>query len=82
MFEAVSTFDVNKIRNEFPVLNQVVNGKPLTYLDNAATAFPKPPVVIDTMAAFYRDYGVNPGRAGYDLAVEAGLMLDGARATC
>jgi cysteine desulfurase family protein len=51
----------------------------LIYLDNAATAFPKPPVVIDTMADFYRNYGVNPGRAGYDLAVEAGLMLDGAR---
>ncbi|HOX26729.1 MAG TPA: aminotransferase class V-fold PLP-dependent enzyme [Candidatus Krumholzibacteria bacterium] len=51
----------------------------LIYLDNAATAFPKPPVVIDAMAEFYRDYGVNPGRAGYDLAVEAGLMLDGAR---
>jgi len=51
----------------------------LIYLDNAATAFPKPPVVIDTMADFYRNFGVNPGRAGYDLAVEAGLMLDGAR---
>lgn len=51
----------------------------LIYLDNAATAFPKPPEVIDTMAEFYRHYGVNPGRSGYDLAVEAGLMLDGAR---
>jgi len=51
----------------------------LIYLDNAATAFPKPPVVIETMSEFYRSYGVNPGRAGYDLAVEAGLMLDGAR---
>lgn len=51
----------------------------LIYLDNASTAFPKPPAVIDTMADFYRQYGVNPGRAGYDLAIEAGLMLDGAR---
>jgi cysteine desulfurase family protein len=51
----------------------------LIYLDNAATAFPKPPEVIDTMAEFYRNYGVNPGRSGYDLAMEAGLMLDGAR---
>jgi cysteine desulfurase family protein len=51
----------------------------LIYLDNAATAFPKPPVVIDAMSDFYREYGVNPGRSGYDLAVEAGLMLDGAR---
>jgi cysteine desulfurase / selenocysteine lyase len=51
----------------------------IIYLDNAATAFPKPPVVIETMSEFYRSYGVNPGRSGYDLAVEAGLMLDGAR---
>jgi cysteine desulfurase / selenocysteine lyase len=51
----------------------------LIYLDNAATAFPKPPEVIDTMASFYRNYGVNPGRSGYDLAVEAGLMVDDAR---
>ncbi len=51
----------------------------LIYLDNAATAFPKPPEVIDAMADFYRDFGVNPGRSGYDLAVEAGLMVDDAR---
>lgn len=52
----------------------------LMYLDNASTAFPKPPEVIDTMADFYRRCGVNPGRAGYDLAVEAGEMMDSARA--
>ena len=51
----------------------------LIYLDNAATAFPKPPEVIDAMADFYRNFGVNPGRSGYDLAVEAGLMVDDAR---
>ncbi len=53
----------------------------LIYLDNAATAFPKPPVVIDAMADFYRNYGVNPGRSGYDLAVEAGMIVDKARRT-
>ena len=51
----------------------------LVYLDNASTAFPKPPVVIDTMADFYRRCGVSPGRAGHDLATEAGLMIEGAR---
>ena len=51
----------------------------LIYLDNAATAFPKPPQVIDAMAEFYRNFGVNPGRSGYDLAVEAGLVIDRAR---
>ncbi len=51
----------------------------IIYLDNAATAFPKPGRVIDFMAQFYRAYGVNPGRSGYDLAVEAGLVVDAAR---
>ncbi|MFO7654529.1 MAG: aminotransferase class V-fold PLP-dependent enzyme [Candidatus Krumholzibacteriia bacterium] len=51
----------------------------LIYLDNAATAYPKPPRVIEAMASFYRDFGVNPGRSGYDLAVEAGLRVDRAR---
>jgi cysteine desulfurase/selenocysteine lyase len=51
----------------------------LIYLDNAATAFPKPDCVIDGMADFYRRFGVNPGRSGYDLAVEAGLVVDNTR---
>ena len=51
----------------------------LIYLDNAATAFPKPDRVIDYMASFYRRYGVNPGRSGYDLSVEAGLVIDETR---
>ncbi len=49
------------------------------YLDNAATTFPKPECVTEAMADFYRRCGVNPGRSGYDLAVEAGLMIDGTR---
>jgi cysteine desulfurase family protein len=51
----------------------------LIYLDNAATAFPKPPEMISALADFYREYGVNPGRSGYDLAVEAGLFIDETR---
>jgi cysteine desulfurase family protein len=51
----------------------------LIYLDNAATSFPKPPEVIEAMATFLREEAVNPGRAGYDLAIAAGLRLDGAR---
>lgn len=43
----------------------------LIYLDNAATTWPKPQEMIDAMAKFYRDYGVNPGRSGYDRALEA-----------
>jgi len=41
------------------------------YLDNAATTFPKPPEVIHFMCDFYSRLGVNPGRSGFDLALEA-----------
>jgi cysteine desulfurase family protein len=51
----------------------------LIYLDNAATAFPKPERVIEAMADFYRNYAVNPGRSGFDKAVEAGKVVDNAR---
>ncbi len=45
------------------------------YLDNAATTWPKPEVVYTTMDQFFRSYGVNPGRAGHELAVEAEKMI-------
>ena len=41
------------------------------YLDNAATTFPKPPEVLRFMCDFYASHGVNPGRTGFDLALEA-----------
>jgi cysteine desulfurase family protein len=42
----------------------------LIYLDNSATTFPKPEVVYDYMCNFYRTHGVNPGRSGFDKAIE------------
>lgn len=51
----------------------------LIYLDNAATAWPKPDNVYQHMVEFYRKCGVNPGRSGYDLAVEAGNILEDLR---
>ncbi|MBO4543618.1 MAG: aminotransferase class V-fold PLP-dependent enzyme [Bacteroidales bacterium] len=42
----------------------------MIYLDNSATSFPKPDVVYDFMTNFYRKHGVNPGRSGFDAAVE------------
>jgi cysteine desulfurase family protein len=50
--------------------------KGLIYFDNAATAWPKPESVYRFMDEFYRTHGVNPGRSGYDLAIEAGSLLD------
>jgi cysteine desulfurase family protein len=51
----------------------------IIYLDNAATAWPKPECVYQFMIDFYRRMGVNPGRSGFDLAIEAGAILDNLR---
>jgi cysteine desulfurase/selenocysteine lyase len=51
----------------------------MIFLDNAATSFPKPESVYAFMDRFYRHAGVNPGRSGYDLCMEAGELLDGTR---
>ena len=51
----------------------------LIYFDNAATVWPKPEGVYKFMDEFYRSHGVNPGRSGYDLALEAGSLLDRTR---
>ena len=51
----------------------------LIYFDNAATGWPKPEDVYKFMNEFFRTHGVNPGRSGYDLAMEAGSLLDRTR---
>jgi len=51
----------------------------LIYLDNGATSFPKPEEVYAFMDTFYRNFGVNPGRSGYDLCMETGAVVDDTR---
>jgi cysteine desulfurase family protein len=51
----------------------------LIYLDNAATAWPKPESVYKFMVDFYQRCGVNPGRSGFDLAIEAGNIVEDLR---
>jgi cysteine desulfurase family protein len=51
----------------------------LIFLDNGATSFPKPPEVYDFMDYFFRNFGVNPGRSGYDLCLETGSMVEETR---
>jgi len=51
----------------------------IIYLDNAATSFPKPEEVYEFMDTFYRNFGVNPGRSGYDLCLEAGEIVENTR---
>ena len=55
------------------------------YLDNAATTWPKPERVYTEMDSFFRKYGVNPGRGGHEMAVEAerdGGFLQDERRDC
>ncbi len=56
-----------------------VGASDLIYLDNGATSFPKPEAVYRYMDAFYRRYGVNPGRSGYDLCIESGELVEDTR---
>jgi cysteine desulfurase family protein len=51
----------------------------IIYLDNAATVFPKPPEVMDSMLDLYKRYGVNPGRSGYDLCLVGGELVQTTR---
>ena len=63
-------FDVQKIRNDFPILQRKVNGYPLVYLDNAATS-QKPQVVIDCIVDYYSNYNANIHRGVHTLSQEA-----------
>ena len=63
-------FDVKKIRNDFPILHQIINGKPLIYLDNAATS-QKPKSVLDTIEKYYREYNSNIHRGVHTLSENA-----------
>ncbi len=51
----------------------------LIYLDNGATSYPKPETVYTFMDSFFRDFGVNPGRSGYDMCMETGALVDNTR---
>ena len=51
----------------------------IIYLDNGATSYPKPEIVYDFMHDFFKRFGVNPGRSGYDLCIETGEMFEDTR---
>ena len=70
--------DVARIRAQFPILAQTVGGKPLAYLDNAATT-QKPRPVLDTLARYYAAGNANIHRGVYALSQEATAAYEGAR---
>lgn len=71
-------FDVNAIRRDFPILSEHVNGRPLVWLDNAATT-QKPKAVIDRLTHFYEHENSNIHRAAHELAARATDAYEEAR---
>ena len=75
---AIITFNVEEIRRDFPNLSREVHGKPLVYLDNAATAF-KPRSVIDAIEKYYLQECSNVHRGVHYLSEQATAAYEGAR---
>lgn len=74
------TIDISQIRKDFPILDQLVNGKPLIYLDNAATS-QRPSPVIDRINEFSLKTNANIHRATHALANRTTEAFEGARET-
>ena len=72
------SYDVNGIRQDFPILHQEINGHPLVYLDNAATT-QKPNAVIDSVDQFYRQNNSNVHRGVHTLSQRATVDYEAAR---
>ena len=69
------SLNVEKIKEDFPVLQREINGKPLIYLDSANTS-QKPASVMDAMEDYYRTFNANVHRGSYQLANEATAILE------
>src|SRR5690242_5254065 len=76
---AVPALDVERLRQDFPILSRRVRGKPLVYLDNAATS-QKPHRVIDTLSRFYASENANIHRGVHYLSEQATVAYDAVRA--
>ena len=71
--------DAREVRKDFPLLDQEVNGHPLSYLDNGATS-QKPNQVIDELSRFFREDNANVHRSVHTLGERATVLFEGARA--
>jgi cysteine desulfurase / selenocysteine lyase len=76
----IKSLDIQKIRKQFPVLHQEINGKPLVYLDNAATS-QKPTQVIQALTDYYEGYNANIHRGIHTLAEKATKAFEDTRKT-
>ncbi len=73
-----NSFDVERVRQDFPILRRTVHGKPLVYLDTAASA-QRPLAVIEATDRFYREHNANVHRGVHSLSQEATDLYEGAR---
>ena len=80
MKSVAQKLDIISIRNQFPILHQEVNGKPLVYFDNAATT-QKPQAVIDALVKYYSTDNANIHRAAHTLAARSTDMFEDTRKT-
>ena len=78
LINKTAEFDVEKIRADFPILNEKIHGKPLVYLDNAATA-QKPSHVIEVLNDYYRETNSNIHRGVHTLSEKATAQYESAR---
>jgi cysteine desulfurase/selenocysteine lyase len=76
--DMLALLDVNRVREDFPVLARRVNGRPLAYLDNAASS-QQPAAVIDAMSDYARGHHANVHRGVHTLSQEATAMYEGSR---
>jgi len=77
---AAPSYDLERVRADFPLLAQTIHGRPLIYLDNAASS-QKPRAVLEAIAGCYRDYYANVGRGVHRLAQLATAARERARET-
>jgi len=68
-------YDIKKIRQDFPILNRKINGKPLVYLDNAATS-QKPKQVLESIKRYYEKHNANIHRGVHTLSEESSELYD------
>ena len=78
--EKPSLFDVQKIRNDFPMLLRTMNGKPLIYFDNGATT-QKPKQVIDAIVKYYTEQNANIHRGVHSMSQDITVEYENARVT-
>jgi cysteine desulfurase/selenocysteine lyase len=74
----MATYDIEHVRRDFPILEQTVNGKPIAYLDNAATT-QKPRAVLDSLERYYLEMNANVHRGVHTLSERATKAFEEAR---